>query len=120
MQRKDCIFCKIINGEIPSSKVYEDEKVVVFKDINPQAPVHLLVVPRDHLEPYEEGFGSAEKEILGALFHAAEEAAKLQKVNTSGFRLIVNIGPDAGQEISHLHMHLLGGKALGRLISKES
>ncbi len=120
MQPEECIFCKIVRGEIPSTKIYEDEKVVVFKDINPQSPVHLLIVPKEHLEPYTEGFVGAGKEIPGALFHAAEEAAKLQRISASGFRLIVNVGPDAGQEVSHLHMHLLGGAPLGRLVSKGS
>lgn len=112
----DCIFCKIAGGEIPAEKVFETEKVVVFKDIRPQAPVHLLVVPKEHIEAYSNGFKSYGTELLGLLFHAAEEAAKIAGVDKSGYRLIVNTGPDSGQEIAHLHMHLLGGRPLGRLV----
>ncbi len=111
----DCIFCRIINGEIPSEFVYEDEKFVVFRDINPQAPVHLLIVPRQHIEPVR-GYRSDDLENLKSILKVAEEVAKKEGVFESGFRLILNTGPDSGQEVSHLHLHLLGGKSLGRLI----
>lgn len=112
----NCIFCKIISGEVPSEIVYSDDKVVVFKDINPQAPVHLLIVPRVHIEAYKNGYKAYEPELLGYLFHIAEIVAEKAGVKESGYRLIVNTGPDSGQEVPHLHMHLLAGKKLGRLI----
>lgn len=112
----DCIFCKIARGEIDTEKVLENEKIIVFKDIRPQAPVHLLVVPKEHIEAYTDGFNRCSAELLGQLFHAAQEAAKISGVDRSGYRLIVNTGPDSGQEIAHLHMHLLGGRRLGRLV----
>lgn len=112
---ENCIFCRIAKKEIPADIVYEDEQIIVFKDINPQAPVHLLIVPKKHVTAYEDGFSAYEAELLGALFYAAEKAAREVGVSRSGFRLIVNCGPDSGQEIAHLHMHLLGGKKLGRL-----
>lgn len=116
---QDCIFCKIIRKEIPSEVVYEDEAVIAFKDIAPKAPVHVLVVPKQHVEPYERGFKEAEAEILGAMFHAAEEVAKKTGVDRSGYRLIVNVGPDSGQEVPHLHMHVLGGRKIGALVEGE-
>jgi len=112
---ENCIFCRIAEKEIPANIVYEDEQVIVFKDINPQAPVHFLIVPKKHVTAYEDGFSAYKAELLGTLFYAADKAAKAAGVDKSGFRLIVNCGPDSGQEIAHLHMHLLGGKKLGRL-----
>lgn len=114
--KSDCIFCKIVSGEIKAQFIYEDENVVVFRDIHPQAPVHLLIVPKEHVDAYKSGYSSHEKELLGSLFHAAEKAAEIEGVKSSGYRLIVNTGPDSGQEIEHLHMHLLAGKKLGRLV----
>lgn len=119
MNSIDCIFCSIASGKIPSSVVYQNNEVIVFKDINPQAPVHLLVVPKEHIEPYKEGFSATQKNLLGALFHAAEEAAKKENIQSSGYRLIVNVGPDSGQEVPHLHLHVLGGKRLGGLVGRE-
>lgn len=115
---EDCVFCKIIKKEIPSKIVYEDSSTIVFKDINPKAPVHLLAVPREHIEPAEEGFNSADSDILGALFHAAEEAAEKSDLKERGYRLIVNIGPESGQEVAHLHMHILGGRPLGPMVQE--
>lgn len=115
---ENCVFCRIVAGEIPATVVYEDEAAVVFRDINPQAKVHLLVVPREHVEPYADGFSNAAAHVLGALFHAAEEAAKAAGVRDSGYRLVVNVGPDAGQEVAHLHMHLLGGEPVGPLVAR--
>lgn len=111
-----CVFCKIIKGEISAEVIYEDDKSVVFKDIKPQAPVHLLVVPKIHIEASKNGFTSYDAETLGSLFFAAEKAAEISGVKDSGFRLIINTGPDSGQEVPHLHIHLLGGKKLGRLV----
>lgn len=108
---KDCIFCKIIAGDIPSQRVYEDEHVFAFRDIAPQAPTHILIVPREHIESAAEL--TAENSHLAAL--CLEAAAKLAKQEglTGGYRVISNSGPDAGQTVFHLHFHLLGGKPLG-------
>jgi histidine triad (HIT) family protein len=116
---ENCVFCRIAKKEIPSEIVFEDDRAVVFKDINPQAPIHLLVVPKKHVTAYEDGFSAYDPELLSSLFYAAEEAAIIVGVDKSGFRLIINCGPDSGQEIAHLHMHLLGGRKLGRLVGEE-
>ena len=107
----DCIFCKIINGEIPSQLVYEDEAVYAFRDVAPQAPVHILVVPREHIASVSDL--SAENSHLAA--KCLEAAAKIAEIEGlgSGYRVISNTGPDAGQTVFHLHFHLLGGKPLG-------
>ncbi len=107
----DCLFCKIINGEIPSNKVYEDDKVFAFRDINPQAPVHVLVIPKEHIA----SVGAAEDvdaETLAACLKACAKVAKLENVAESGFRVVSNCGDDACQSVHHLHFHVLGGKKL--------
>ena len=107
----DCLFCKIINGEIPSNKVYEDGKVFAFRDINPQAPVHVLVIPKEHIA----SVGAAEDvdaETLAACLKACAKVAKLEGVAESGFRVVSNCGDDACQSVHHLHFHVLGGKKL--------
>ncbi len=105
---KDCLFCKIIKKEIPSEIVYQDETLTVFKDINPAAPIHLLIIPNKHIVSVQE-MEPEDEEILGKLFSAAKKAAEVYGISNSGYRLIINNGPDAHQEIPHLHMHLLGG-----------
>jgi histidine triad (HIT) family protein len=108
---KDCLFCKIANKEMAADIVDEDDKFVVFKDIEPKAPLHLLIIPKnhihsvDHLEPKD-------RELVGEMFLKAKEIAKREGVNETGYRLIFNIGKDAGQTVDHLHLHLLGGKKL--------
>ena len=106
----DCIFCQIANGEIPVPLVYEDEWVVAFDDINPQAPVHTLVIPREHIANLND---EAEIELLGRVLKAAREVAGLKGLTESGYRLIQNNGADAGQTVFHLHVHVLGGKPFG-------
>lgn len=108
---KDCLFCKIINKEIPADIIYESENVLAFKDIEPKAPVHILIVPKKHI-PSINHLEPKDKELIGELFFIAQEIARKQKVARSGYRLIFNIGKDAGQTIDHLHLHLLGGKKL--------
>lgn len=111
---ENCIFCKIVRGEVPSRKVYEDDWVMAFHDINPQAPVHVLVIPKRHLRnvmDLTEGDG----ELVARLLAAVRQVAREQGVAESGFRLIANTGPNAGQEVHHLHFHILGGKRLGPL-----
>jgi histidine triad (HIT) family protein len=106
---RDCIFCMIAGGEVPASVVYEDDVVVAFKDLNPQAPVHVLVIPRAHYS----GLGDeVPVEVLAALLAAASRVAQAMGVAASGYRTILNTGPDAGQTVSHLHMHVLGGAAM--------
>jgi histidine triad (HIT) family protein len=111
----DCIFCKIIAGEIPSSTVYEDELLKAFRDISPKAPVHVLIVPKQHFTPAEVTDG-AKAGIVGQIFVAANKIAEKEGVAKSGFRLIANSGPDSGQEVDHLHFHLLAGRPLGPML----
>lgn len=106
-----CIFCKIVKKEIPSEIVYEDEKILAFKDIEPKAPVHLLIIPKRHI-PSLDNLGKGDRELIGELFLVAQGLAKESKIDKTGYRLIFNIGKDAGQTILHLHLHLLGGKKL--------
>ena len=106
----DCIFCKIINGEIPSSKVYEDEKVYSFRDINPQAPVHILVVPKEHIESTDE-INSENSGIVAHIFEIVPIIAK-QEGLSKGYRIVSNCGADACQSVKHLHFHIIGGKQL--------
>ncbi len=109
---EDCIFCKIINKEIPGSIVYENEKVLAFNDINPQAPVHIIVIPKKHVTTIME----ADKEMSGDIINAIQEIAKQQNIDKTGFRVITNCGKDAGQTVNHLHFHILAGKQLGEKI----
>ena len=104
----DCIFCKIIAGEIPSQKVYEDELVFAFRDIHPVAPTHVLVVPKKHFASVN-GIRPEDEPTIGRMFSAARQISKDEGLQESGYRIIINTGPDAGQEVFHLHMHLIGG-----------
>ena len=109
---EDCIFCKIINGEIPSEKVYEDEEILAFKDINPAAPVHILVIPKKHIKSLLE-VNEEDSKIIAKIYEVINKIVKDMKMEQDGFRVIVNCRKDAGQEVMHLHFHLLGGKKLG-------
>ena len=104
----DCIFCKIIKGEIPSSKVFEDEKMVAFNDINPKARVHILIVPKKHIESVKQ-LEENDKELAGELFLVAKKIA--EENNLQGYKLVVNVGREGGQLVDHLHVHLLSGDA---------
>ena len=104
----DCLFCKIIAGEIPGDKVYEDDKVFAFRDINPQAPVHVLLVPKKHMKNVLECDG----ETAAALVHAIGEVAKIEGVEAGGVRVVSNCGKHGCQSVEHLHFHLLGGAQL--------
>lgn len=110
MYSDSCLFCKIIKGEIPSSKVYEDDKMYVFKDIEPKAKVHLLAVPKTHFKLLSE-MGEGEAEILKYMLIKIPEIAKANGCE-SGYRLIINQGEAAGQTVFHLHIHILGGEPL--------
>jgi histidine triad (HIT) family protein len=104
----DCLFCKIAAGEIPVKRLFEDEQVLAFPDINPQAPVHLLVIPKLHVASMAQT-AKKDEAMLGHLLAAAAEVAKLQGLG-NGYRLVINTGPDGGQTVEHLHLHLLGGR----------
>ena len=112
----DCIFCKIISGEIPSQCVYADEYVYAFRDITPQAPVHILVIPREHVASVT-ALTSENSYLVAKCYEAIAKIAETENL-VSGFRVITNSGPDGGQTVFHLHFHLLGGKPLGaRLVT---
>ncbi len=108
----DCIFCKIINGEIPSNKVFESDTVLAFRDINPQAPVHVVIIPKVHIASANE-LCAENISAVTDIFSAIPEIAKAAGVAESGYRIINNCGEDGGQTVRHLHFHMLGGKNLG-------
>ena len=101
---ENCIFCKIIKGEIPSTKVFEDEKLVAFLDINPKAKAHILIVPKEHIESIKR-LEDGHKELVGEMFLAAQKIAK--EKNLPGYKLVINVGREGGQIVDHLHLHLL-------------
>jgi histidine triad (HIT) family protein len=105
-----CLFCKIVSGEIPVTRIYEDEQTLAFPDINPQAPTHILIIPKNHLASHAHATQDDEA-TLGHLLHAAGEIARQQNL-TKGYRLVINTGPDGGQTVDHLHVHLLGGRPM--------
>lgn len=110
--RGDCLFCKIASGEIPSTIVYADDRVIGFRDINPGAPTHVLIIPRRHVP----GVSAPEAEdgpLLAAMVSAANAVARQEGIAESGYRLVFNVGPDAGQSVFHIHLHVLGGRPLG-------
>jgi len=105
----DCIFCKIVSGQIPSQRVYEDDQVLAIRDINPQAPVHVLILPKQHIVSVLE---LTDSRLLGRMTVAAVHVAKREGIVERGFRLVTNTGPDGGQAVPHLHFHLLGGRKM--------
>lgn len=107
----DCIFCKIINGEIPSKKVYEDEHALAFHDINPLAPVHVLVIPKRHI-PSVLALTEEDQELVGQLHLSIQKVAKEMGVDETGFRVITNTGVHGQQTVAHLHYHVIGGRQL--------
>jgi histidine triad (HIT) family protein len=104
----DCLFCKIASGTIPVTRLFENDHVLAFPDISPQAPVHILIIPKQHFGSLAHTT-SSDTELLGQLLNAATEVAQQQHLD-NGFRLVINTGPDGGQTVDHLHMHLLGGR----------
>ena len=106
----DCLFCSIIAGEIPSTKVYEDEQVLAFRDINPQAPTHILVVPKAHITDCD-GVTEENSAVVAHIFTVIPQIARAEGL-TGGYRVVSNCGADAGQTVQHLHFHILGGKPL--------
>ena len=107
----DCLFCKIIERTIPASIVYEDERVLAFNDINPQAPTHVLVIPKRHISSLND-IGTEDDQILGELVRRAAAIAKERGLSPGGFRAVFNTNRDAGQTVFHVHLHLLGGRAM--------
>jgi len=107
----DCIFCKIINGEIPSRVVYEDEHIFAFDDINPQAPVHTLIIPKDHYASLQD-IPEDKLDFISYLFSKIREIAQKKGLAESGFRIVLNTGRDSGQDVFHIHFHLLGGRRM--------
>ena len=107
----DCLFCKILDGDIPCDKVYENDHVIAFRDVNPQAPTHVLVIPRKHISTVND-LTSDDKNIIGEMTLAAQEVAKLEVIEDDGYRLVMNCNEGAGQTVFHIHMHVLGGRSL--------
>ena len=106
--QKDCIFCKIVNGEIPTEFLYEDDNLVVFKDINPHAPVHILIVPKKHIRSIND-LTENDREIISRMIMVGKDIAQKESVNSSGYKLLFNVERGGGQVIFHLHLHLIGG-----------
>ena len=109
--KKDCIFCQIVSGEVPTDIVYQDEEVIAFHDIKPQAPVHLIIIPRRHIHSLVH-LSEADLSLVGDMVGIANQLAKREGVAESGYRLVINCGEEGGQLVPHLHLHLIGGRRL--------
>ena len=107
----DCLFCKIASGQIPSTKVYEDDLVYAFRDIDPQAPVHILIIPKAHISSVNE-IDDENCAVVGHIFKVASQIAKAEGIDKDGYRIVTNIGENGGQTVGHLHFHMLGGRLL--------
>ena len=105
----DCLFCRIVGGEVPADRVAEDDQVIVFRDINPRAPTHVLAIPRRHV-PSAADLTDADGDLLAALFGALRRVA--EQAGLRGYRIVTNVGPESGQSVLHLHFHLLGGRSM--------
>ncbi|MBF0188328.1 MAG: histidine triad nucleotide-binding protein [Magnetococcales bacterium] len=111
----DCLFCKIARGEIPSKKIYEDEHVFAFHDINPQAPVHALVIPKRHIATLDD-LTEADRELAGHLLERTTHVARELGLGQNGYRTMINTRSHGGQEVYHIHVHILGGRPIGRMV----
>lgn len=109
---EQCIFCRIVAGEVPSDKVYQDEDFLAFRDISPQAPTHVLIIPRTHITSLAQ-LTEEQQELAGRLIIIAKKLAEKEGIANGGYRLVINCGPEGGQLVSHLHLHLIGGRKLG-------
>ena len=109
---EDCVFCKIVDGKIPSNKVFENDEILAFKDINPAAPIHILVIPKKHINSLAD-LSEEDKEYVWAIHKAMNKIAEEQGFKDDGYRVIINCGKNAGQEVMHLHYHLLSGAKFG-------
>ncbi len=107
----ECLFCRIAAGEVPATRVYDDDTVVAFRDINPQAPTHILVIPREHIGSAAE-LTPAQDGLWAQLLHVAQQLALSEDIDAGGFRIVTNVGHDGGQTVNHLHLHLLGGRPM--------
>ncbi len=107
----DCIFCKIINGELPSDALYQDQEIMAFRDINPMAPVHILIIPKEHIISLA-NLKDEQTVVIGEMVKLANELARREGISERGYRLVISSGIEGGQVIPHLHMHLLGGRVL--------
>jgi histidine triad (HIT) family protein len=107
----DCLFCKIVAGQIPATVVYRDDRVTAFRDINPQMPTHVLMVPNRHIANTE-ALAPADDAVVGSLVRTAQEIARQEGLSERGYRLVINTGPDALNSVPHLHVHMLGGRAM--------
>ncbi len=105
----ECIFCKIIDGQIPADLIYQDDSIVAFRDINPQAPTHVLIIPKKHIEKISD-INEEDSELISKMVLVAKKIAEDEGITESGFRLVFNNNKDAGQEVFHIHLHLLGGR----------
>jgi len=112
MSSDDCLFCKILDGEIPAELIYESDTAVAFRDVNPQAPTHVLVIPRKHIATIND-IEQDDQEIIGSLYTAAREVAAKEGIADDGYRAVVNCGEGAGQTVFHIHLHVLGGRQMG-------
>jgi len=108
---ENCLFCKIIHGEIPANKVFEDEKIIALDDINPQAPIHILIIPKEHFASLNE-IPEEKKDVLSHILLKARQIAREKGVAKSGYRIVLNTARDSGQEVFHIHFHLLGGRKM--------
>ena len=111
-QMEDCIFCKMIKGEIPVNKVYEDDEILAFYDINPAAPIHILVIPKKHISMLTD-LKEEDERLIGKIYTTINKIAEKEGFKEAGYRVIANCGKDSGQEVMHIHFHILGGKVLG-------
>lgn len=111
MTHPDCIFCRIAQGDVPATVVHDDEDLVAFRDANPQAPTHILVIPRRHVASLDHA-GGDDAQLLGTLLLAARDLARAEGIADDGYRTVLNVGADGGQTVHHLHLHLLGGRAM--------
>lgn len=108
---QECIFCNIVAGKIPATFLYQDDKVVAIRDINPQAPTHLLVIPKEHIPSLTE-LRDDQRDLVAQLIYVSNKLARGEGIAEKGYRLVLNCGPDGGQDVPHLHLHLLGGQRL--------
>ena len=111
MNSSDCLFCKILAGDVPAELVYESDEAIAFRDINPQAPSHVLIIPRQHIETIND-LGPGDAALVGNLFLVAQQLAKEEGIGENGYRVVMNCNADAGQTVFHLHLHMLGGRQL--------
>ena len=111
MKGKDCLFCRIVDGDIPAEVIYESDTALAFRDINPQAPTHVLIIPRRHISTIDD-LDTADQELVGSLFTAAKDVAQQEGLAESGYRTVMNCGEGAGQSVFHIHLHVLGGRLM--------